>query len=130
MLWIAVGVGGALGTMARHGVNVLVHQRWSVQRFPLGTVIVNVTGCCIIGLLAGLVISGRLPMRLYWREFVFVGLLGGFTTFSTFGLDTIVLVRSGDLTQAMTSILLQVLGGLGGVYICLAIAERVGRTIQ
>lgn len=130
MLWIAVGVGGALGSMARHGMNVLVHQRWSVPRFPIGTLIVNVSGCCIIGLLAGLVISGRLPMRLYWREFVFVGLLGGFTTFSTFGLDTVVLVRSGDLTQAMTNILLQVLGGLGGVYICLVIAERVGRAIQ
>ena len=130
MLWIAIGVGGALGSMARHAVNVLVHQRWSVPRFPIGTVIVNVTGCCIIGLLAGLVISGRLPMRLHWREFVFVGLLGGFTTFSTFGLDTVVLIRSGDMTQAMTNILLQVLGGLGGVYISLVIAERVGRTIQ
>jgi CrcB protein len=130
MLWIAVGVGGALGSLARHGVNVVVHQRWSVLRFPVGTVIVNVTGCCIIGLLAGLVISGRLPLRLYWREFVFVGLLGGFTTFSTFGLDTIVLVRSGDITQAIANILLQVLGGLGGVYICLVIAERVGRGLH
>lgn len=68
-------------------------------------------------------------MRLYWREFVFVGLLGGFTTFSTFGLDTVVLIRSGDMTQAMTNILLHVLGGLGGVYLCLVMAERVGRTI-
>ena len=61
------------------------------MRFPLATVIVNIVGCCVIGVLAGLVATGRLPMRTSWREFVFVGILGGFTTFSTFGLDTITL---------------------------------------
>jgi CrcB protein len=62
---------------------------------------IDVLGCCAIGLFALLVATGRLPIRTNGREFVFVGILGGFTTFSAFGLDTITLVRSGDGTQAL-----------------------------
>ena len=50
--WIAVAIGGALGSVARHGVNRIVHQEWPLLRFPLATVIVNVVGCCVIGVLA------------------------------------------------------------------------------
>ena len=124
--WIAVAVGGAIGSVARHGVNRLVHQQWPLLRFPVATALVNIVGCCVIGLLAGLVITGRLPMRTNWREFVFVGILGGFTTFSTFGLDTMTLVRSGDTNQALANVLLQVICGVGGVYAGLVIVERFG----
>ena len=75
--WIAVAIGGALGSVARHGVNRIVHQEWPLLRFPLATVIVNIVGCGVIGVLAGLVATGRLPMRTNWREFIFVGILGG-----------------------------------------------------
>ena len=51
MTWIAIAIGGALGSLARHGVNQLVHTRWLTTRFPVGTVAVNVAGCFIIGLL-------------------------------------------------------------------------------
>ena len=77
MVWLAIAVGGALGSVARHGVNVLIHGRWPVARFPFATLIVNVAGCLIIGLLAGLLISERIALRFYWREFLFVGILGG-----------------------------------------------------
>ena len=126
--WIAVGIGGALGSMARHGINGLVNQHWPSLRFPLATTVVNILGCCIIGVLAGLLVSGRLPMRLAWREFVFVGLLGGFTTFSTFGLDTITLLRAGETGQAVANVAAQVFLGLGGLYVGLVICERL-RTI-
>ena len=124
--WIAVALGGAIGSMARHAVNTLVRQEWPFLRFPIGTAIVNVGGCCAIGLLAGLLAAGRLPMRPHWREFVFVGVLGGFTTFSAFGLDTITLVRTGDSMQAVMNVLLQIVCGVGGVYVGLVLIERLG----
>jgi CrcB protein len=123
---MAVALGGAIGSLARHGVNRLIHQEWPLLRFPMATMIVNVAGCCAIGVLAGLIATGRLPMRTNWREFVFVGVLGGFTTFSTFGLDTITLVRGGDSTQAFWNVVLQVAFGLGGVHAGLVVVERFG----
>jgi CrcB protein len=117
MAWIAIAIGGALGSLARHGVNHVVHGRWLTTRFPVGTVAVNLSGCFIIGLLAGLVASGRLDLRAPAREFVFVGLLGGFTTFSSFGLDTLLLARGGSTGQAALNIALQVIGGLAAVWL-------------
>ena len=124
--WLAVAVGGAIGSMARHGVNRLVSHEWPLLRFPLATTGINIVGCCIIGVLAGLVATGRLPMRPYWREFVFVGILGGFTTFSTFALDTVTLVRTGDLGHAFLNVSLQVICGLAAAYAGLAAIERLG----
>jgi fluoride exporter len=117
MTWIAIAVGGAIGSVARHGVNHLVHVRWLTTRFPLGTVVVNVAGCFVIGLLAGLLASERIALRAHWREFIFVGLLGGFTTFSTFGLDTFVLSRGGSAGPAAVNVVLQVIGGLAAVWL-------------
>ena len=112
MVWVAIAAGGALGSMARHGVNMLVHGRWPTMRFPLATMVVNIAGCLVIGLLAGLIVSERISPRLYWREFVFVGVLGGFTTFSTFGLDTITLARSPSIAPALWNVVGQVVLGL------------------
>ena len=125
-LWIAVAAGGAIGSIARHGVNTFVQLKWPLLRFPLATLTVNVVGCCVIGILAGLVATGRLPMRTGWREFVFVGVLGGFTTFSTFGLDTVTLIRLGDGQQALLIVLLQLACGIGAVYLGLVLVERFG----
>jgi CrcB protein len=117
MTWLAVAIGGAVGSMARHGVNHLVHGRFLTTRFPIGTVVVNVVGCFVIGVLAGSLASERIVMRPHWREFVFVGLLGGFTTFSAFGLDTFLLSRTHFPGQAVINIVLQVVGGLVAVWI-------------
>ena len=117
MSWIAVAVGGALGSMARHGVNHVIHGLWLTTRFPIGTVIVNVVGCFVIGFLAGLLASERITAPRYWREFVFVGLLGGFTTFSTFGLDTFLLTRTHSAGLAALNVAAQVIGGLLALWI-------------
>jgi fluoride exporter len=117
MTWIAIAVGGAIGSVARHGVNQVIHARWLTARFPIGTVAVNLIGCLVIGLLAGLLASERITLRGHWREFVFVGLLGGFTTFSTFGLDTFMLTRTHSAGQAALNVGLQVIGGLGAVWV-------------
>ena len=124
MVWLAVAVGGALGSVARHGVNVLIHGRWPMARFPMATLVVNVAGCLIIGLLAGLVMSERIVLRFYWREFLFVGILGGFTTFSTFGLDTITLVRAHSMSAALWNVTAHVVIGLLAVQAGLFIGSR------
>jgi CrcB protein len=106
-------------------VNHLVHTRWLLARLPIGTAVVNLTGCFVIGLLAGLIASNRLVVGLYWREFVFVGVLGGFTTFSTFGLDTFTLTQTHSGAHAIVNVALQVIGGLVAVWAGYAIG--IGR---
>jgi len=124
MVWLAIAAGGALGSVARHGVNVLVHGRWPLLRFPLATLIVNVLGCLVIGVLAGLVMSDRITLRFYWREFLFVGILGGFTTFSTFGLDTITLARAHSSSAAVWNVVAQVALGLLAVRLGMLTGSR------
>ena len=125
MTWLAIAIGGALGSVARHGVNHLVHIRWLTTRFPVGTVVVNVAGCFAIGLLAGLLAADRITLKAHWREFVFVGLLGGFTTFSTFGLDTFLLSRTHSAGQAAINVAAQVVGGLVAVWVGYQIGGKV-----
>ena len=124
MVWLAIAAGGALGSMARHGVNVLVHGRWPSMRFPLATLVVNVVGCLVIGLLAGLIMSGRISPRLHWREFVFVGILGGFTTFSTFCLETIALARGAVMWSAVLNVAAHVGLGLIAVQLGMIVGSR------
>ena len=125
MVWLAIAVGGALGSVARHGVNVLIHDRWPLLRFPLATLVVNVAGCLIIGVLAGLVMAERIELRFYWREFLLVGVLGGFTTFSTFGLDTITLARAHSINAALLNVAGQVVLGLLAVKLGMVLGGRV-----
>jgi CrcB protein len=81
-------------------------------------------------MLAGLIASGHLPMRTHWREFVFVGILRGLTTFSAFGLDTITFLRAGDTAKALSNIAIQVVGGLAAVYAGLVLSERLGPSVR
>lgn len=122
--WLAVGAGGAIGAMARHGVNRAVMESWPALRFPLATLIVNVVGSCVFGVLAGLIASNRLDLRPHWREFVFVGILGGFTTFSTFAGDVVTLARSGLQGYAVVNVLLQAGLAVAGLYAGLVVALR------
>jgi CrcB protein len=116
MLWLAVGVGGALGSMARHWVNLEVSRRLE-RAVPNATFIVNVIGCVLIGALAGRIASGRLHLSQTMRTFVFVGVIGGFTTFSSFGLDTFTLAHGGDHARAFWNVAGQLSLGLGGVWL-------------
>ena len=103
--------------MARHATNHLTHNSALTTKFPVGTAVVNLVGCAVIGLLAGLLAVERIRLPLSWREFVFVGLLGGFTTFSTFGLDTFLLAKTHSSSIAAGNVLLQVVGGLVAVWV-------------
>jgi CrcB protein len=113
---ILVGAGGALGSIARHALNHLVHQRFLSSTFPAGIFLVNVLGSVLIGLLAGALVAGRLHLSYQARTFLVVGLLGGFTTFSSFSLDTLALVREGHHAQAAWNVIGQVSLSLIGVW--------------
>lgn len=114
--WFLVGAGGALGAMARHALNHVVHQRAMTSTFPIGIFVINVLGSVAIGLLAGVMASGRLHWSYPTRTFVIVGILGGFTTFSSFSLDTLALARDGHLAMAMWNVAGQVGFSLIGVW--------------
>ena len=116
MIWLAIAVGGAIGAAVRHGVNVAVHVRYATS-FPHGIFVVNAAGCLVIGVLAGLLASTRLHMSEITRAFVFVGVLGGFTTFSSFALDTLTLARGGHVAMAMGNALGQLVVGLLAVWV-------------
>ena len=115
MIWLAVAAGGALGSMARHGVNILFATVLG-RAVPYATASVNLIGSLTIGLLAALIASGRLQLSLELRTFVFVGILGGFTTFSSFMLDTFTLGHGGDHTLAFWNVTLQTGFGLAAVW--------------
>ena len=116
MTWLLVGLGGALGSMARHGLNHLIHQRQLSSTFPAGIFTINIVGSVIIGVVSGLVVSSRWTLSSDARTFVIVGLLGGFTTFSSFSFDTLALIRDGHMGQAVWNVVGQVGLSLIGVW--------------
>jgi CrcB protein len=111
VIWIVIAAGGALGAMARHALNGLLHQRTLGATFPYGILVVNVVGSGLIGLVGGLVVGGAVHLSYTMRTFVLVGLLGGFTTFSSFSFDTLALARDGHAGQALLNVVAHV--GLG-----------------
>ena len=115
---LLVGAGGFAGSVLRYIVNREVQQLLaSPTGFPYGVLAVNIAGCFIIGLLGGLAAShGWFNPASNTRALLFVGFLGGFTTFSAFGFDTFNLMRDGALAQAFANVALQVCLGLGAVW--------------
>jgi CrcB protein len=96
VLWIAAG--GAIGSAARHLVNVLAGRVMGFE-FPWGTLVVNVVGCLAMGLFIGIA-TVKIPVSAEVRAFVTTGILGGFTTFSAFSLDFATLVERREVTSA------------------------------
>jgi fluoride exporter len=115
MMWLAVAAGGAVGSMARHGVNI-AFSRVLERATPYATASVNVAGSAAIGLLAALIATGRLHLSPEMRTFLFVGILGGFTTFSSFMLDTFTVGHGGDHATAFWNVALQTAFGLAAVW--------------
>ena len=100
MTYVWVAFGGALGSVARYGCSGFV-ARFGGTSFPWGTLLVNVTGSFVIGVLAALLTSdGRPLVAGDTRAFLMVGVLGGFTTFSSFSVETLTLARGGEWAAA------------------------------
>lgn len=115
MTWLAIGVGGALGALARHVLNGTIQPRFAL--FPVGIFAINAIGCFLIGLLAGLMATSRLALDETERLFLVVGVLGGFTTFSSYGLDTLTLMKGGHTALAVGNALGQMVVGLIAVWV-------------
>jgi len=116
---LLVALGGAIGSVARLKLSGLVLHHTIDWRFPAGTFAVNVIGCLVAGVLAGLAEKHDM-LSADARLLLFTGLLGGFTTFSAFGLETMHLVKRGDLGVAAANVVLSVLAGLVALWLGMA----------
>lgn len=122
--FLLVGAGGAIGAMARYGLAGAVGRLWPMG-FPLATLLINIIGSCAMGVFVGLMARFLPDWQEDARLFVAVGLLGGFTTFSSFSLDTIVLIERGALLQAGAYVLLSVVVCVIGLYLGLLVTRGV-----
>jgi len=123
MAYIVVFLGGGLGAALRHGTNIAAARLFGTS-FPWGTLTVNVVGSLVMGLMAAWFAFESAPSQ-HWRLFLTTGILGGFTTFSTFSLDTAVLYERGELGLAVLYVVASVAAGLAGLLGGLAVVRAM-----
>ncbi len=107
LTYLAIALGGAIGACLRYSCNELALNVLG-KSFPFGTLLVNILGSFVLGLLYALISNGTLAPT-PWRALVAIGLIGAFTTFSTFSLDTVLLLQQGAVLKALSNVLLNVL---------------------
>jgi fluoride exporter len=115
---LIVGLGGFIGSIGRYKLSGTILHHSTDWRFPVGTFVVNMLGCFVIGALAALV-EHRDMFSADTRLFLFTGLLGGFTTFSAFGYEGLFLIRRGEIAIAAAYAGLSVLCGFAAVWLAL-----------
>jgi CrcB protein len=118
---LLVAIGGAIGSTARYVLSQLL-QRATGTLFPIGTFAVNCAGCLVFGAIAGAA-EQRVHMAPELRLFLFVGILGGFTTFSSYAFESYALLRDGQFLAASMNIVGQVVAGLAGVWIAMTLSR-------
>ena len=127
LTYLYVAIGGAIGSVARFAIAGTIAREIG-EIFPWGTFIVNVTGCFVIGVFAILTgPDGRVAASPDVRVFVMVGICGGYTTFSSFSLQTLVLLRDGDMTRASLNVVASVLFCLIGVWLGAAAGAAINQ---
>jgi len=123
MSYLLVFVGGGLGSLLRHIVNV-VCPRFLGSDFPYHTFIINITGSTVMGLIAGyLAFKGAASQP--WRLFLMTGILGGYTTFSAFSLDAALLYERGELGLAAAYVIGSVVLSIAGLFAGLAVMRHL-----
>jgi len=120
---IFIAAGGAIGAVFRFLVSNGIHS-FMGRGFPYGTLTVNVMGSFVMGISYVMLIE-RLEVSPEWRAFIVVGLLGAFTTFSTFSIETLVLIQNSELSKAMLNVLLSVLLCVMGSWIGLILGRQL-----
>jgi len=121
---LSIGLGGFIGATLRYITSDFVSRFTTAGGFPYGTFVVNMVGCLLIGFLAG-VADSRAFFTATTRAFIFTGVLGAFTTFSTFSYETMRLVQNGQTTPALTNLGAQIILGLISVWGGLQLARLV-----
>jgi CrcB protein len=112
--------GAAFGGAMRYVIATLITAKFA-SRFPWGTFAVNLTGCFLIGLLASILAERTSPL---WGLFLVTGILGGYTTFSAFGWETVQLTRQGEHALALANVLASVVCGYAAVWLGVLLARR------
>lgn len=120
---ILIAMGGALGAVLRYGASLSVYSLLG-RGFPYGTLFVNVSGSLLMGLLSVIMLE-RFNIDPEWRAAVLVGVLGSFTTFSTFSIETLNLLEQGDVMRATANIVLSVLVCLVAVWFGVIIGRQI-----
>jgi fluoride exporter len=122
MSYLLVFIGGGLGASLRHAVN-MISARGLGTAFPYGTFIINITGSIAMGLIAGyLAFKGEASQP--WRLFLMTGILGGYTTFSAFSLDTVLLYERGEVGLAVFYVVGSVVISIVGLFAGLALVRN------
>lgn len=121
MGYLIVFLGGGLGAAIRHGVNLSLGRLLGTS-FPYATLLINVTGSLIMGLVAAY-FAFKGGASQHWRLFLTTGILGGYTTFSTFSLDVVSLYERGEVSAAALYVLLSVVVSIGGLFAGFAIVR-------
>ncbi|GBE06306.1 MAG TPA: fluoride efflux transporter CrcB [Nitrospirae bacterium] len=124
---ILLATGGAIGTVFRYALSGLTYRVFD-SVFPWGTLFVNLSGSLVIGLLWGFFEIESLPSNL--RSFVFIGILGGFTTFSTFTLESFSMFRDGELKLAISNVLANNILGIALVFAGFLISKQILNMIR
>lgn len=122
-LILYIGAGGFLGSISRFLVSRYFQQLF-LSAFPFGTFIVNIAGCLLIGILFGFSDKGGF-MSAEWRMFLAVGFLGGFTTFSTFSMENVSLLRDGDMYHFFLYTGLTVVLGLAATFLGIILTKII-----
>lgn len=132
---VLVGAGGAVGSALRYAVSGAAQRLFASgavagpaasAALPAGRLVVNVTGSLLIGLIAGLAESRSL-LSAEARLLLVTGVLGGYTTFSAFSLETLLLLRAGQTTTALTSVVLQIVLGVAAAFAGFTVGLAAGR---
>jgi CrcB protein len=121
--YVMIALGGAVGAIARYLLALWVQQRISGS-FPLGTFVVNVSGCLVMGMVMTL-LTERLSVSANWRFLVPIGFIGAFTTFSTFEFETFRAIENGGWLVALSNILLGVIVGFVALWLGVAATRRL-----
>ena len=120
---LLIAVGGALGAVMRFLSQVTVYELVG-RSFPYGTLFVNVTGSFLMGLLSIFLVE-KFNLGAEWHMAILIGVLGSFTTFSTFSIETLVLFEQGDMFKALTNIMLSVTLCIGAVWTGAYFAKQI-----